>query len=178
MKFTIVTGNKGKLEEFKRLIPSDIAYDHQAIELDEIQSMDNTVIITAKVKAAYAVLQKPVLVEDVTAGLDELGGLPGPFIKFFEQQLGLDALFKLRGVTDATVCCTIGYYDGQKLIIAKGTVYGQTAAPKGNNGFGFDACFVPNGQTKTYGQMEPAEKDAISHRSLAVADLLRQLKEL
>ncbi|MBC7707766.1 non-canonical purine NTP pyrophosphatase [Polaromonas sp.] len=178
MKFTIVTGNVGKLAEFKRLIPADISYDHQAIDLPEIQSLSSEAIIRAKITAAYDQLKKPVLVEDVTAGLDNLGGLPGPFIKFFEQQLGYDALFQLRGEAAATVCCTIGYYDGTNLVITSGTVHGMAVASKGEYGFGFDACFAPNGQTKTYGQMEPAEKDAVSHRALAVADLLEKLKQL
>lgn len=178
MKFTIVTGNPGKIAEFKRLIPVEISFDHHDVDLEEVQSLDNNEIVTAKVKAAYSALQRPVVVEDVTAGLDELGGLPGPFIKFFEKQMGFDALYKLRGQTPATVVCTIGYYDGVRLLIGSGTVHGRAVKPRGEFGFGFDACFEPNGQTKTFAEMPPGEKDACSHRSLAVADLIAQLKWL
>lgn len=176
--FTIVTGNKGKLAEFRRLLPDSVAFDHVAIDLPEIQSLDSNEIITAKAQAAYANLQRPVLVEDVTAGIDELGGLPGPFIKFFEQKLGKDALFMLRGETSAKVVCTIGYYDGENMIFATGEVVGMAVAPRGNYGFGFDCCFQPEGTNKTYGEMPPEEKDAVSHRSLAVKNLMVQLKRL
>ena len=176
--FTLVTGNPGKLAEFKRLLPKEITFDHHELDLEEIQSLDNNEIVTAKVKAAYAVLHCPVIVEDVMAGLDELGGLPGPFIKFFEKQMGYDALYKLRGQTAATVVCTIGYYDGANLLLASGTVHGQTVAQRGEFGFGFDACFMPDGHTKTFAEMPPQEKDAVSHRSIAVADLMSQFKRL
>lgn len=178
MNFTLCTGNVGKLAEFRRLLPASLKYDHSAIDLAEIQSLDSREIIAGKARVAYAVIGQPVVVEDVTAGIDELGGLPGPFIKFFEHQLGKDALFQLRGRTAATIRCTIGYYDGVTLLIATGTVHGMAVAPRGEYGFGFDTCFMPAGQAKTYGEMPPAEKDAVSHRSLAVTDLLSQLKQL
>ena len=95
--FTLVTGNKGKLTEFKRLLPPNIEFDHCDIDLDEVQSADSKVIITAKAKTAYEILKRPVVVEDVSAGLVELGGMPGPFIKYFEITMGMDALYKLRG---------------------------------------------------------------------------------
>ena len=176
--FTLVTGNPGKLAEFRRLLPASVTFDHHDVNLAEIQSLDNGDIVTAKVKAAYAVLRRPVVVEDVTAGLDELGGLPGPFIKFFEKQMGDDALYKLRGQTAATVVCTVGYYDGTNFILAAGTVHGMAVAPRGQYGFGFDSCFMPDGQTKTFGQMPPPEKDVLSHRSLAVTDLVEKLRQL
>lgn len=178
MKFTIVTGNLGKIAEFKRLLPASIAFDHEAIDLPEIQTLDVHAIIDAKARAAYAELRRPVVVEDVTAGLDNLGGLPGPFIKFFEQQLGFDALYQLRGETPATVTCTIGYFDGQNLITAHAVVRGMAVAERGTAGFGFDRCFQPSGQPKTYGEMTVVEKDAVSHRSLAIRDLLEQLNHL
>ena len=176
--FTLVTGNTGKLVEFKRLLPTNWTYDHHDLDLTEIQSLDNNEIVTAKVKAAYAALQRPVVVEDATAGLDDLGGLPGPFIKFFVNQLGDDALYKLRGQSAATVICTIGYYDGISLLLATGTVHGTAVASRGEFGFGFDRCFMPDGQTKTYAEMSPAEKDVLSHRRLAVDNLVAQLKRL
>ena len=43
--------------------------------------------------------------------------------------------------------------------------------PRGNNGFGYDAMFVPEGETRTFGEMAPDEKHAISHR----ADAFRKL---
>jgi inosine triphosphate pyrophosphatase len=158
----VVTGNPHKLASFQRHL-HDFDFEMVDIDLPEIQSLSAREIITDKVKRAYEQVGKPVVVEDVSAGLDNLGGLPGPFIKFFEERLGKDALYQLGGaVAPVTVISTIGYYDGSELIIAEGLVHGSTVAPRGENGFGFDSCFVPDGQTKTYAEMTNAEKDSIS----------------
>lgn len=176
--FTIVTGNPGKLAEFKRLLPSGLTFEAVAIDLPEIQSLDSEEIVADKARRAFEIVSKPLIVEDVTAGIDKLNGLPGPFIKFFEQSLGKDALFQLAGETAATITCTIGYFDGTTLLFAKGMVHGRVVSARGESGFGFDFVFMPEGQAKTFAEMEHSEKDALSHRALAVKDLLQQLEQL
>ena len=174
----VVTGNAHKLASFQRHLKD---YNFKMVELDlaEIQSFSARDIITDKVQRAYQEIGKPVLVEDVSAGLDKLNGLPGPFIKFFEERLGDDALYQLAGEeTAATVVSTIGYYDGHKLIITEGIVNGMVVSPRGDKGWGFDSCFMPDGQTKTYGEMSFEEKDAICHRSLSIHAFLEELKQL
>ena len=176
----IVTGSAGKAASFRRLIPASIQFKVVDIDLSEIQSFDAKAIITDKVQRAYAVIGKPILVEDVSAGLYALGGLPGPFIKFFEERLGKDALYQLAKGRDstATITSTIGYYDGVKLTIVEGQVEGNVVAARGENGFGFDCCFVAHGQTKTFAEMTDAEKDSVSHRSQSVKAFLGELKKL
>lgn len=176
-KLILVTGNKYKLAEWRRLVPDSIELEALDIELDEIQSLDLRAIITDKVKRAYAIAQRPVVVEDVSAGLDKLGGLPGPFMKFFEKQLGSDALFQLAEHTGdpVTIRCAMAYYDGSRLVDVLVEVKGQVVPARGQNGFGFDSCFVLAGQTKTYAEMSPAEKDKISHRAQALHQLLAKL---
>jgi inosine triphosphate pyrophosphatase len=176
VSFTLVTGNEHKLSEYKRLLPKDVDFSNVSVDLEEIQSFDSKAIVEHKVRQAFAMLNKPVIVEDVSAGLHALNGLPGPFIKFFEQRLGKDALYQLvAGDASATVSCTIGYYDGSKLLFFEGKVDGMIVPAIGDNGFGFDFCFKPNGQQKTFAQMEPAAKDSLSHRHLAVQELLKKL---
>jgi len=176
---TLVTGNQHKLQEFRRLWTDAIKLEVVDIDLPEIQSFDSREIVADKVKRAYAQVAAPVIVEDVAAGLDALNGLPGPFIKFFEQRLGRDALFQLSGEDKAaTVTCTIGYYDGADILFGTGVIHGSVVPQATEEGFGFDACFVPEGQKLTFGEMGPDAKDAISHRFLAVQDLLAQLKQL
>lgn len=176
---TLVTGNAGKLAEWKRLMPDEFILESDDIDLDEIQSLDLEMIIADKARRAYERINGPVIVEDVAAGLDRLGGLPGPFIKFFEKQLGLDALFQLARTEGepATVRCAVAYFDGTTLLPVISQLQGTTVSPRGENGFGFDKCFVPAGQSKTFGEMSPAEKDAISHRAMAVRELARRLRE-
>lgn len=179
MQLTLVTGSEHKLREWQRLVPSHVSLQNQAIDLPEIQSFDSIEIVRHKLHQAYDLIKKPVVVEDVSAGLDKLNGLPGPFIKFFEQQLGRDALYKLAGEEAATtITCTIGYFDGEHELFATGIIHGRTIEPEGETGFGFDFCFIPDGEHKTFAQMPPGGKDAISHRRQAIDDLIKQLDEL
>jgi len=60
------------------------------IDLDELQSLDLRVIVEHKVRQAYEKVGGPVLVEDVSLEFLALGRIPGPFIKFFEQEIGLE----------------------------------------------------------------------------------------
>ncbi len=174
---TLVSGNAGKLVEWKRLFPDNFILETADIDLDEIQSMDLMAIIADKARRAYERIGKPVLVEDVSAGLVKLGGLPGPFIKYFELSLGMDALYQLaeQSGDSAIVTCTVAYFDGATLIAAQGDTVGTVVPARGTNGFGFDACFVPDGGDKTYGELRPSEKDAVSHRGKAIAALVKQL---
>lgn len=177
---TLVTGNPGKLKEWQRLFPAGFQLDTADIDLDEIQSMDLEAIAVDKAKRAYGILGKPVVVEDVSAGLDKLGGLPGPFIKYFELELGLDVLFQLAEYEGdpATAICTVAYYDGTTTLVARGDIHGSVVPPRGKNGFGFDGIFVCDGQNKTLSEMSPAEKDAISHRAQAIQTLAEQISKL
>ncbi|MNQ85586.1 Non-canonical purine NTP pyrophosphatase [compost metagenome] len=118
------------------------------------------------------------MVEDVSAGLVKLGGLPGPFIKFFVKTLGDDALFTLaqKDGEPAVVSCSIAYYDGQELLTVRGDVSGSIVASRGNNGFGFDKNFVPDGHNLTYAEMSGDQKDTVSHRSTAIKLFIDTLK--
>ena len=173
---TLVTGNPGKLAEWRRIVPKQYELEALDVDLTEIQSLDSRKIAADKARRAYEVVGKPVIVEDLAAGLDVLNGLPGPFIKFFQQELGKNALYSLAGRgTAATVSCTVCHFDGTNYTYGEGIVHGHVVPATGDNGFGFDFCFVPHGQAKSFAQMTPAQKDAISHRRLAIDDLLAQL---
>lgn len=169
-KLTLVSGNKGKLTEWQRILPTDIKLEIHDVDIAEIQSLDPEEIVADKARRAYEQLQTPVIVEDVSAGIEKLGWLPGPFIKFFFKQLGEGALFTLAGKPGepARVSCAIAYYDGKNLLTIKTENYGVVVEPRGANGFGFDKVFIPNGSTKTYGEMTDEEKDAVSHRAKAI----------
>ena len=163
-----ITGNPNKLAELQAILPDRIAVRHKALHLVEIQSMDPHEIVRHKLREAYAAVESPVMVEDVSAELDSLKGLPGPFIKFFEEQLGSDALYQLAPDDRVTIRCTMGYYDGDTEIIVDGIVHGRTVEPRGTNGFGFDNCILLDGQTTTSAELAPEYKNTISHRHAAV----------
>jgi inosine triphosphate pyrophosphatase len=170
----LVTGNANKLREWHRLLPPDFMLESADIDLPEIQSIDLEEIVADKAKRAYQALVKPVIVEDISAELVSMNGLPGPFIKFFIKAMGEDVLYQLTGEKggDAIISCTIGYYDGNELLLATGKVPGKVVSQRGEGGFGFDKVFIPEGSTKTYSEMTPEEKDQVSHRSRAIAAFL------
>ena len=175
---TLVSGNKDKIAEWQNQLPDTIQLLSRDIGLAEIQSIDPVEIITDKVKRAYEQLGSPVVVEDVSFSLPRLGGLPGPFIKFWLKPNG-DGVAPLHQIIRdgeaATVTCTIGFYDGTALLIASGTVNGSITTPRGSHGFGFDSFFLPNDLTTTYAEMDVVEKNKMSHRSLAIADFVQKL---
>ncbi len=173
----LVAGNASKLTEWRRLFPKSYGLEAVDLDLDEIQSLDLEEIIKDKARRAYEQVQKPVIVEDVAAGLEELGGLPGPFIKYFEMTLGRDALYQLARSKKprALVTITIAYYDGREYVVTSADNAGHVVVATGENGFGFDVCFVPDGHSKTFAQMTSAEKDAISHRAQAIKALVAEL---
>ena len=62
-------------------------------------------------------------------------------------------------------------------IVAEGTTSGRLVLPpRGDNGFGWDPVFVPDGETLTYAELPPAEKDRLSHRGRAWRELVRRLE--
>jgi len=179
LKFTLVSGNKDKLSEWKRLLPSSAIVTNAEIDLDEIQSLDLKKIVEQKAVSAYELIHQPVVVEDVSLGLDSLSGLPGPFIKFFNERMGTEGLYKLpngRG-DDATVSCCVTYYDGINFTTVQADVRGRVVASRGAGGFGYDEVFIPEVSVKTYAEMTQEEKDSVSHRSKAVALLIKALSK-
>lgn len=178
-KIVIVTGNPGKVRELQAMAMGKLDFAMKDIDLAEIQSLDLEEIVTDKLRRAYREIKQPVIVDDVSAELDVLEGLPGPFIKFFNKKMGGDSLWKLAGKREAkvTVQCMAAYYDGKQTIIGEGKIRGTVVKPRGKNGFGFDVVIVPDGQKRTMAEMTEAEKMLVSHRGNAFRDLLRQLEE-
>lgn len=86
---TLVTGNPNKLRELQLIAPASMKFASRSVNLTEIQSLDMREIVEDKVKRAYDIIKAPVIVEDVSAGLDDLAGLPGPFYKFFRDELAI-----------------------------------------------------------------------------------------
>lgn len=177
---TIVTGNPGKVRELQAMAGGELDFAMRKLELDEIQSLNLEAIIKDKLQRAYAIVKGPVIVDDVSAGLKNLNGLPGPFIRFFNELIGPDSLYQLAGKQTGrvTIRCIAAYYDGKQMLLGKGEIKCDVVAPRGTNGFGFDCVVVPDGQSRTMAEMTEAEKMHVSHRGQAFRDLLSQLKQL
>ena len=145
---TFITGNPHKADYLSRML--GLPLKHRAVDLTEIQSTSLEEIVGHKVRQAYAFAKRPVLVEDVALGFTALGGLPGPFIKFFvEAPNGLGNLCRmLDGFDDrsAVAACVFGYCDGEQVKLFRAELGGVIAKhPVGNGGFGWDKIFCPDG---------------------------------
>ena len=143
-----ITGNQHNADYLARMLGVELA--HQKIDLDEIQSTSLEQIVEHKVKQAYQMVGHPVIVEDVALEFRALGGLPGPFVRFFvDAPDGLNILCRmLDGFEDrsASTATVIGYYDGENLMMFRGGIDGMIAQqPQGDGGFGYDKIFIPNG---------------------------------
>ena len=172
----VVTTNEDKLAEINDILGTNHKVSKN--DITEIQSLDLDEVIADKAKKAYQIVKKPVLVEDVSLEIKALGGLPGPFVKFFLATLGTEGTVALvKGKDTATkATCAAAIFDGQNLKIFKGTVYGALSSKnKGKHRFGFDKVFIPKGYKQTFAQMPPALKNQISHRALALRKIKKYL---
>ena len=145
---TFITGNQHKADYLSRML--GLPLKHRAVDLTEIQSTSLEEVVEHKVRQAYTIAECPVLVEDVALGFTALGGLPGPFIKFFvEAPNGLENLCRmLDGFDDrsAVAACVFGYCDGQQVKLFRAELGGVIAKhPAGDGGFGWDKIFCPDG---------------------------------
>ena len=179
MDITVITGNPNKLVELQAIFPEHLHLKSRELNLEEIQGEgEPRNIIEDKLRRAYEIIGAPVIAEDVSAELSCLNGLPGPFIKFFEQKLGKGALWELAKHHEdrsATIRCMMGYYAGKEMIVVEGIVQGTVVPPRGERGFGFDFVIVPEGSSKTYAEMSPDEKNKVSHRARAIQLLVEHL---
>jgi inosine triphosphate pyrophosphatase len=170
-----VTGNQNKADYLAKLLGMPI--EHRKLELDEIQATSLDKVIEHKVRAAYELVGKPVLVDDISLGFTALNGLPGPFVKFFvEQPDGLEKMCRmLDAFSDRSARgeCMYGYYDGNHLELLHGSIDGQIADhPRGDGGYGWDKVFCPEG----YGGRTRAELTEAEYATLY--EIIRPLPAL
>lgn len=165
---TFITGNQRKTAYLAKYLGHPVA--HEKLDLNEIQSLDVHEIVRHKVRQAYEKAGKPVLVEDVALEFMALGRLPGPFIKWFMEEMPAQEICDLLKGKDrsAVARCVFGHFDGQTETYFEGSLAGKIAKrPMGDNGFGWDCIFIPEGfgvtramlreedDKKTYLQIKP-----------------------
>jgi inosine triphosphate pyrophosphatase len=173
-----ITGNAGKFTEIAAIVPGL----HQLkLDLDEIQSLDPKVVIEHKLKQAAAQHDGEFIVEDTSLALTCLQGLPGTFIKWFEDAMGIDGLaaLALRHEDHSAVArVTIGFRDkaGRHHYFV-GEQEGDIVPPRGSKAFGWNPIFQPRGEDRTYGEMTVDEKNAISMRGIAARQLAAHLSD-
>lgn len=184
----IATKNDGKLKEFKQI------FEQKGIVVKLLKDINDDVEIVenglsfeenARLKAdGYAKsIGIPVLADDSGLEIDALNGRPGIFSARYagdhnDAANNAKVLSELGGIPDekrtATFHSTVVVRkpDGSELV-ANGNLRGRIlAVPRGDNGFGYDPLFFVEAKNKTLAEMTREEKNKISHRALAIEDLL------
>ena len=190
MELIIASQNQNKLVEFKKILGDKInLFSLSDIGLNqEIPENEKTIKKIAMFKAKFVNTQtgKNVFADDTGLEIDSLNGEPGVYSARYS---GVDrnsdknielVLRKLKNKANRnsrfkTIISLI--IDG-KSVNFEGVVEGKiTEEKRGNNGFGYDPIFQPNGYASTFGEMSLKEKNKISHRSIAINKMVQYLKE-
>jgi XTP/dITP diphosphohydrolase len=195
MKILLGTTNKGKLAELSALLRRERPeWALQTLEdlphYTQPPEDGKTFLDNARIKARSIKVMAPgqwVLAEDAGLEVEALGGLPGihtaryagPHARDSENIAKLLKMLQIRsnGNRKARFVCTIVAYDPQgHEHIAVGELPGMIGKnPVGQQGFGYDPIFVPEGETQSLAELGPAFKNRASHRARAMALLLPHL---
>ncbi len=175
---TLVTGNREKQKEIEAIM--GIPLEVESIDLKEIQSMNLEEVVNAKAAEAYAQLKRPLIVEDVSFEVEALHGFPGPLVKWWENVVGYEAMLEfVRGKCLAVRAVAMAaYIDDTQMIVATGEMRGTLAPRDGDDGFGFDFYFIPEGYDKTVARLGRDVKNQISHRAQCFRQLAEKLTNL
>jgi XTP/dITP diphosphohydrolase len=192
-QFVLATANPDKAAEITRILldaGAPVALTPRPLDVPDVDETGPTLEANARLKAAALVgaTGLPAIADDTGLEVDALGGAPGVYSARFA---GPDATYAdnctllLRRLAEsprakrtarfATVALA-RWPDGRE-VAALGTVEGSIAeAARGEEGFGYDPVFVPTeGDGRTFAEMTPAEKHAISHRGRAFRTLAEGL---
>ena len=200
MTTTIVLASRNakKLKEMNRILTDAgldvhvVSTDDVAADMPEVAETENTFIGNALLKARATAAHTGHIAVSDDSGLciDELNGMPGVLsarwagsLKSDEANLRL-VLDQLSDIPDErraahfVSAMAVVTPDGREVTV-EGFMHGRiTREPRGDGGFGYDPIFVPNGYDITTAEMDPATKDATSHRGDAIRQLVPLLKDL
>jgi XTP/dITP diphosphohydrolase len=185
----VASHNPGKVREIAELVASHRLDVVSATERDlpEPEETGSTFAENARIKATAAAQGSglPALADDSGLEVEALGGAPGihsarwagPSKDFARAMQRVAEEIRARGGWDAdaapranfTAALCLAWPDGETAVF-EGKVYGHLVwPPRGTKGFGYDPMFVADGESLTFGEMEPDAKHRISHRARAFA---------
>jgi XTP/dITP diphosphohydrolase len=196
-RLLLATRNAGKLAELQRLLATAVP-GVQVLGLRDVDeypeapetgaTFEENALLKAREAVRYTGL--PAVADDSGIAVDALNGMPGIFSARWSGRHGDDAantallLGQLADVPDdrrgaAFVCAAALVTPGGVEHVLRAEWRGAvTREGRGTNGFGYDPVFVPAGLALTAAELEPAEKDAQSHRGQAFAALVPVLAEV
>lgn len=186
MRIVAATHNPGKAREIAALLDGNYRIVTAGeMNLPEPDETESTFVGNAMLKARHAAqLSGEVsLADDSGVSVAALDGAPGifsarwagPSKDFVLAMKKVEDRLDEIGSTDRrawfTSALAVAWPDGP-CVVVEGVVHGElTFPPRGERGFGYDPIFIPEGQTLTYGELDPAVKEADSHRTRAFMKL-------
>ncbi|WP_395023296.1 RdgB/HAM1 family non-canonical purine NTP pyrophosphatase [Dongia sp.] len=179
-KLVLASHNPGKAKEIAELLQHlDIeVISAGTLGLPEPEETEDSFIGNARLKALAATraAKLPALADDSGLCVDALDGAPGIFSARWagpSKDFGFAMDRVLKGIVGKPrgahfVAALALAWPDDHCEVFEGKVYGTLAdAPRGNRGFGYDPIFIPDGFDITFGEMDPAQKHAMSHRAVA-----------
>ena len=186
-RLVLASGNPGKLREIEALLSMEVIPQGK-LGIAEAEEPHATFLENALAKARHAsrAARLPALADDSGLCVEALGGEPGVHSAYYAGHEGSrqerdarnnDKLMKsLKEERKAYYCCVmvlLRHPDDPRPLVAEGLWHGEIArAPRGANGFGYDPVFYIKELNKTAAELDPAEKNRISHRGQALAKLI------
>ncbi|WP_410616066.1 RdgB/HAM1 family non-canonical purine NTP pyrophosphatase [Amycolatopsis sp. lyj-109] len=197
-KLLLATRNAKKLGELRRIVAAEGLSGLEVIGLADVPAFpeapetapDFEGNAVAKARDAVAATGLPSIADDSGIAVDALNGMPGVLSARWSGRHGDDdanldlVLGQLSDVPDERrgaqfVCVAALVLPSGEETLVRGEWRGTLVRERrGVNGFGYDPIFRPDGESRTSAEMEPAEKDAVSHRGLALRALLPALRDL
>ena len=194
-KLLVASRNAKKLAELRRVLDGAGISGLELISLDAVEPFDEAPEIgaafeenaLAKARDGFAATGLPTLADDSGLEVSALRGMPGVLSARWSGGHGDDvANYSLllaqmhdvpdfrRGAAFISACALVS--GPADITVVRGSWPGVIARePLGQEGFGYDPVFIPEGQTRSAAQLTPAEKDAASHRGRALALLVPAL---
>ena len=193
VELVLASGNAGKLAELHELLGGGryVLRAQSEFDVDDAEETGLTFVENALLKARHAsrATGLPALGDDSGLCVDALGGAPGLYSARYAGAHGDSAaniarlLRELDGVPDAArtarfhcVLALLRSHDDPRPLIVEGSWEGRILrAPRGDRGFGYDPVFLDPENAMSAAELEPAIKNAISHRGRALAALKARL---
>ena len=188
-RLIIASHNPGKIREFQPVLGHRWQVLPQAeLGVSDVEETGSTFVENALIKARHACSQAhcAALADDSGLVVPALGGAPGLRSARYsggDDEANNALLLKNMATLDedraafyVAVVVLLKHADDPTPLIAEGRWHGRIAtAPRGTGGFGYDPLFVPDGYEQHAAELSSEEKNRVSHRALAVQQLLQQL---
>ncbi len=186
----LVTSNLHKLQEYQRMLERvNIEVKQVEVRAEELSLEFGGFVLNSikKAEAGYQLVKAPVIADDSGLVIPALGNILGVTSSRFlsglpQAQKNLAITRLLRDLPQnyrrAYFHCSLTLMlERDRFICFSRRVYGRIAQePKGENGFGYDPIFIPDGYNVTFGQMSPQLKDKLSHRAKAIGELINYIQ--